>query len=438
MGCDMVVALGRATGGGGTVFGHNSGRPRQEGQSLVRLAGRSFALGEKVRAPFLELPQARQTYAVIGSRPPGLWGLCHGLNEHGVAAGCGLIHTRLRIQGPGLSGPDLVRLALERGRCARQAVDVLTDLIRRHGQGVTPCGPPDAEHDCSFLIADAQEAFAVEASGAHWVYQEVHELRALSDVSTIHQDWDRISSGLASQAIDRGWWPGDGSKLDFADALGGPAAGREAALRRWGRATLLLEQQNGHVDVGFVRRLLADHFDGTDDEVDPVAGAAGPIPLCRHAGAVGAEGTAASLVAQLPVEPESALPLAWCAFGPPCVSLYFPVFVDGELPEALRGDGQESSVIWRGGRQLEAYLGGSQERWGQMREQTGSLQAQFDHEAEEFAAEGAALTRRGAAGDLQRLATLFMQHCVEKFEEVFAGQLSPAAHGLRTMVPAGS
>jgi dipeptidase len=397
-----------------------------------------FALGEKWRAQFLELPQARQTYSVVGNQPPGLWGFRHGVNEHGVAVGCGLITTRLPGLGLCLLGTDLVRLALERSRSARQAVDVLSDLIRRYGQGALPSGPLEAEGDSSFLIADAQEAFAVEASAAYWVYQEVRELRALSDICTIHQDWDRISSGLAAEAIGRGWWPGDGTKLDFASAIGRPAPGREAALRRWGRATLLLEQQNGQVDTGFVRRLLADHFDGTDHEADPCGNAAGPVPLCRHARTAEGETTVASLVAQLPADPEAALPVAWCSFGPPCVSVYFPVFVDGELPEGFRGNGSQGLNVWRSSRRLEAYLGASQERWVQVREQLGRLQAQFDHEAEDFAAEGAALKQRGAVEDLQRLAGLFMQHCVEKFEEVVAGLRATPPSIQRTMVPTGS
>src|SRR5262249_10487927 len=132
MAADMVVALGRATGDGSALFGQNSGRPRQECQSVRRVPGRSFTPGEVIQTQMLALPQARQTYTVVGNQPAGLWGFRHGLNEHGVAAGCGSVRTRGKRPGPALLVTDLVRLTLERARSARQAVDVLTGLIQRY------------------------------------------------------------------------------------------------------------------------------------------------------------------------------------------------------------------------------------------------------------------------------------------------------------------
>src|SRR5262249_12671598 len=144
-------------------------------------------------------------------------------------------------------------------------------------------------------------------------------------------DWMRISRGLASHAIGQGWWPADGSKLNFADALTTDPLGCDSALRRWGRATYLLEQQSGHIDVPFLRRLLSDHYEGMKDEVDPLQSTPGPLPLCQHRpGRL----TLAGMVAQLRTD----VPLAWCAFGPPCVGVWLPVFLHADLPAAL-GDG---------------------------------------------------------------------------------------------------
>lgn len=75
MGGDLVVALGRATVDGHTLFGHNSRRPLRVPLGLHRTAGRGFAMGEKTRTQYLVLPQARQTCSVVGLRPAGVWGL---------------------------------------------------------------------------------------------------------------------------------------------------------------------------------------------------------------------------------------------------------------------------------------------------------------------------------------------------------------------------
>src|SRR5262249_46449957 len=114
------------------------------------------------------------------------------------------------------------------------------------------------EPDHAFLVADGEEAFAAEATGTHWAIQEVREVRAVASRSQIRQDWNRISRGLSDLAIARGWWPEDGSKLDFAAVVGQAAPNAPAALRRWGRATVLLEQENGHLTPAYLRSLLSD------------------------------------------------------------------------------------------------------------------------------------------------------------------------------------
>ncbi|HZY83604.1 MAG TPA: carcinine hydrolase/isopenicillin-N N-acyltransferase family protein [Gemmataceae bacterium] len=410
MGCDMVVALARATADGQTLFGHNSNRPRGEAQAVVRTAGKDHTPGEKVRAPALELPEARHTHAVLANRPAGLWGYPHGVNEHGVCAGVTTVRTRLSAAGPGLSGTDLVRLALERAASACQAVDVLTDLITRHGQGST--GEAGRRHDeggagdCAFLVADGREAFALEATGNHWVLQVIGAVRAASDVCHLRQDWDRISRGLADLAIQRGWWPANGSKLDFAGALAREGGDSPASLRRWGRATLLLEQQSGQIDAAFLRRLLSDHGES--------AAAAPGTTLCQHGGPA----TAASLLAQVGAD-EGTVPVAWCAFGPPCSSLYFPLYLEGDLPAAFEDDGTGAGCrVWRRSSALLAEAERDPALMAGLGEDLAALQERFELEARDFAAEAQALKRRGTAHELHRLAGAFMQHNLESWENV--------------------
>jgi secernin len=424
MGCDLVVALGQATAEGQTLFGQNSHRPVREQQALKREPGRSFALGEKVRTQFLDLPQARKTCTVLGIQPQGHWGYLHGLNEHHLVLGCATLKTKLRCQGPALLGTDLVRLALERCSSARQAVDLLADLIKRHGQGLFPGCPDLVEGDNVFLIADPREAFALEASGHYWVSQEVRRVRAVSDVSVVRQDWDGIAPGLAALTIDQGWWPGDGTKVDFAGALSTASTGLASGLRRWGRATLLLEEQNGHIDLPFLRRLLSDHYKDTRDEADLFEASDGPTPLCRHAGPAAASATAGSYIASLQAD---RLALLWCAFGPPCSHLYFPLFLVGEVPVGITRKGTfpwGNGLIGPSRHHLEK-IGSGREARQHARTGLADLQNQIDQETSTFLEEAAVLQQQGHSAELHRQAGFFMQHTVELFDKWLLQQDAP-------------
>jgi secernin len=416
----MAVALGRATVDGQTLLGHNSDRLSQAGPLVSRVPGREHAPGEKIRTQYQEVPQLRQTCTVLANQPDGWWGYSYGLNQHGVAVGCTVLPTQLPCAQPGLTGGDLTRLVLERSQSARQAVDLLAGLVERYGQGLPPDGGA-SPGDQGFLLADATEAFAVETAGRHWVYQEIREVRAMSNVSIIRQDWDWISHGLAGHAIAEGLWPGDGSKLDFAGSLSQCPTGQSSGLRRWGRATYLLEQQNGHIDAAFIRHLLSDHYEGTHFEVDPLLDSAGPVPICQHATGPAGSCTASSFVTQFSADPGH-LPVFWFCVGPPCQGVYLPLFLEGELPQALALPGEASGPAPLGLRfhRLREVLGNKRDKWELVRSHLVRLQARLDSDAQEFAVEGAVLKHGGERTELQRQAGLFMQQCLEQLETVLA------------------
>ncbi len=421
MGCDMLVALGPATSDGRTHFGLNSHHHARQPQTLRRSPGRAFAPGEVVRTSALELPQGRQTCSVLASGLDNRWGYEQGVNEHHLAVGYANWHSLLATTQSTLLASDLVRLALERCHSARQALDLLCDLLTRHGHSVAlPHGG-----DAVFLLADPDEAFVLEAAGPAWAYQEIRQVRAVSDVSVIRQDWDRINRGLADEVTQRNWWQCDGSKLDFSGTLSIYPTGRASALRRWGRLTYLLEQQSGSIDNGFVRRVLGDHYEGARYEFDPVTGSGAATPLCRHASAAAPLGTVASFAVTL--HRTAAVTLAWCAFGPPCVSVYFPVFLEGELPEALSTGGPEGlgDSVWWLTRRLLDTLDTAPRCWSQVRDVLGQLQARFEQEAEDFLAETPALKQQGEAV-LARQAYLLMQGHVERYEEAVRTLTAPA------------
>ncbi len=413
MGFDMVVALPGTTPEGQTLFGHNGSRPANEGQALHLQPSKPHSHGETLLFGTLALPQVRQTHAVVGWQAGGRWGYQHGLNEHRVVAGCSPIRTRLKSEGAGLSGPDLVRLALERGTSARQARDVILDLVVRHGQSA----PPGEEVNSNFLVADGCEAFVLETAGNHWAEQEVRSVRAVSDVCRLHQDWNRVSRGLADLVIGRGWWPEDGSKLDFAEVVAPNEREAAEALRRWGRATLLLEQHSGRLDRSFFQRLLADHFEMPTRPADVFAGPATAGSICRHGADAAAPLTAVSLVAELhPLTDQ--LPVAWCAFGPPCTGVYFPIPLVGDLPPALQSGDDKGCAVWRATARLLAHCRLDAGHWKAVRAEFAQLQARFEVNCRDLLTDAAQLRQAGNRIELERLAGSFMQHNVECFEEV--------------------
>lgn len=341
MGCDMVMAVGQATGQQGSLVGVNEhGTPPRN--QVRRWPRKTHAADESIRLGMLELPQMRETCAVLGSQPQGAWGLSHGLNELGLALGVACWQSKLPAA-EGLRGTDLVRLTLERSHSARHAVDVLTDLIGRHGQGT-----PGEQGDHVFFLVDSKEAFVVEAAGKYWAMLQCQQVRAVSDVGLIRQDWRRLAPGLAEHAIAQGWWPDDGSKLDVG-CLAGTSNRQAGPLKRWGKATVLLEQQNGHIDHYFLRRLLADHFD-------------------QHARTPDLRGR--ELLATFIGVLSASAPYAWFGLNRGGVPLYLPMFPQGDLP--LSWQQQEASYAVRSMQREE------------IEEMMERLQHRIDQETEDF------------------------------------------------------
>jgi hypothetical protein len=398
MGCDMVVALNSATVQGNTLFGlnhHDAGPARHE---LCRLAGVQHAPDEVLRCGSLTIPQARKTSTVLGSRPCGAWGLTHGINEHRLAAGYSCWQSKLPPSETGLLGTDLVRLTLERSQSARQALDLLTDLLGRHGQRGS--GQP-GRTDSIFLLADPKEAFVIEAAGSYWAMLECQQVRAVSDVGLIRQDWRRLSPGLAELAISRGWWADDGSKLDVCGSLANaPTASASWSLRRWGKATLALEQQSGHIDPYILRLILGEHYES--------AAATRPVALDSPGQRLQ---MLTSFLAVLSADVHT-VPFAWCTYGPSAYPLYFPILLDGELPQALtRHLAEESSLLAR----LEVMLR-MPEHVEAVKEMLDKLQDQFDQQLEELLEPARSVSVKGNLAQLQRLAGFFMQNQWDAFE----------------------
>ena len=193
--CDCWVALRDATTDGSVILAKNSDRPPGESQPLVSVPRSLHQQGATVQCTYIEIPQAAETYEHIGSKIWWTFGYEHGMNEHGVAIGNEAVWSKEPLEGnDGLLGMDLVRLGLERGTTAHEAMHVIVSLLERYGQ----CGNclhetdgAELRYHNSFLIADPNEAWVLETAGEFWVAKKFTSgVYSISNIYTIETEWD--------------------------------------------------------------------------------------------------------------------------------------------------------------------------------------------------------------------------------------------------------
>lgn len=296
--CDVLVALPPATGAA-TLFAKNSDRPPAERQLVHWSPARRDA--GSVAATHIEIAaHPADTLACVLSRPAWGWGAEHGVNEAGVAIGNTTVYTTLDPRGTatGLTGMDLVRLALERAATAADAVDVITSLIEQYGQGgsghdpaLVPAGRP---YWNAFLVADCVTAFVIDTSGRDWAVEQVADVRAISNRTTI-PSFD-AAHRHPRQPVDR---------------LVDP---------RWHASQRTLAQRPVTVDA------LQAHLRSHDS-----CGEAG-WSVCMHVD--GVESTTASMIVAVPADGE---PDLWVLTGSPCEREYTALgFADAAVLDLSR------------------------------------------------------------------------------------------------------
>ena len=252
--CDTFIALPDATLDGVLIFGKNSDRPEGEVQDVVSHPAQQHMSGATLQCTYLQIPQARQTYAVILSRPRWMWGTEMGANEHGVVIGNEAVWTTEPIAETGLLGMDLVRLGLERGATAYAALQVIVDLMEEYGQGGNCAEHFAMSYHNSYLLADKTGAWVLETAGRYWVAEKVTRgTRSISNNLSIHGQGD-----LRHPELDR--MLARGRALDFASHFSaGGASTTISPLSREGRVRQLCQLNEGKFSVEIAKSILRDH-----------------------------------------------------------------------------------------------------------------------------------------------------------------------------------
>ncbi len=329
-GCDTWVAMGDVTARGWVLLGKNSDRPTFGCQPLVMHRGRTWPAGATIDLVRVKIDQAKQTYTTLGSSPYWSWGYEEGINEHSVAIGNEAVWTKVLTEeikaakagnGPklGPTGMDLVRLGLERGRTARQALEAIAAVVETYGQfgSASPTRGLDGAYHNSFIIADPREAWILETAGGHWVAKRVASgSTSISNALTLGWEHDLASKRLVSHAVAKGWWPaGQTGRFHFQHAYSNGTRADDKPVTRV------------HRRARASRRLLAERA------------AAGKIDVrwmmhVSRSPSIGLNVTASGSVAVLP-NTDAQLPVYWWCPSVPTASCFVPFFVHGSGPPEI-------------------------------------------------------------------------------------------------------
>jgi len=326
--CDTIVARSSATRDGTTLFGKNSDREPDEVQNIKIHPQQQHKRGETVRCTYIAIPQVAETNRVLLCQPFWMFGAEMGANEYSVIIGNEALFTKEKPAATGLTGMDLLRLALERSRTARQALETIINLLEEHGQGGN-CGyRQKIAYMNSFLIADQEEAYVLETVRSWWAWKEVKDFWSISNIISLEEDFDACSPGLIENAVKKGYCKSEADfnfRKCYSDRIvtwGAKGAEREACSRN------MLSQKDGALTTADFMAILRDHGSNPNWTPDKSGGT-----ICMHAAdkLIRRSQSVCSLVGNIAKDRQF---YYTTGASNPCVSPYYPIFFPGTVNPA--------------------------------------------------------------------------------------------------------
>lgn len=341
--CSSFVIMGSETNTGEIIYAKNSDRPVNEVQPLIYYPAADHEDGEMIECSFARIPQVKHTYACIGSKPHFFWGFEQGINEFGLVIGNEQVSGReIPERRWGLIGMDILRLTLERAKNAKEAIEVITDLLESIGTGGSP-NYRIAPFNSNFIISDPNESYKFESHQRMWAIQKVDKWTNFGNCYSIQEDYDMLADGAIEEAVEKGWWtegkPFNPAKAWTIDELYYDECEGFARFARLGHLI------GGGVEKGHkfspkdCMNILRDHYEDVP-ELNTIfsiaANKAGSI--CTHPGGMG-DGcaSAASTVTVLHKDaPRELLYTYWGSMAPPCCSIFRPFYNTDFVPDDLQ------------------------------------------------------------------------------------------------------
>ena len=330
-----------------------------------------------------EIPEVAHTYATIGN-----------MNEHGLTISESTWGGRPELEGTEgiIDYGSLIYITLQRARTAREALDVMTGLIRDYGYAST---------GESFSIADPTEVWIMELigkgpgqKGAVWVARRVPDghISGHANHSRIHtfplDDPETIySPDVIDFARSKGFFKGKDKDFNFSRAYAvydmGALRGCDArvwsyfnkmtegglpqylpwAMRGEGETMPLWVKPSRPVTVDDMKWMMRDHFEDTPMDMTKDIGA-GPFavpyrwrPMSYtvngenyvHERAIATQQTGFSFVSQMRSDrPDGMKGLLWFGVDDANTCAYIPIFCAVTTPpyELAPGNGDMLTLSW--------------------------------------------------------------------------------------------
>ncbi|MDI9875083.1 peptidase U34 [Flectobacillus rivi] len=350
--CDTFVVPPKSSKDHCWIFGKNSDREPNEAQSVVDIPAQEHAIGSILNCTYRSVPQARFTNRVILSKPFWMWGAEMGVNEQGVAIGNEAVFTKIPLnkENTGLTGMDMLRIALERSNSAENALDCILEHLHNFGQDA--CGGYQNRnffYHNSFLIADAEKAFVLETAGKLWAIEYVKGARSISNGLSIGNNYNE----LAPDAIDfakKKKWIKPHEEFNWSKAF-------SSSFMSWASSCKVRQiqstsqAQQAHFDLHHGIDLLSSHHDDEDFR----AHKATTKDICMHAtGVLCPNQTVGSMLAFLKPRTNSSV---WVTnTSNPCLSVFKPLYFYDKSELPLQPTQSADNSIWWQAEKLHRLL----------------------------------------------------------------------------------
>ncbi|MDE6130154.1 MAG: C69 family dipeptidase [Muribaculaceae bacterium] len=406
-----------------------------------------------------EIPEVAHTYATIGN-----------MNEHGLTIAESTWGGRPELEGSGLIDyGSLIYITLQRAKTAREAIDVMTSLVRDYGY---------ASGGESFSIADPKEVWIMELigkgkadKGAVWVARRVPDgyISGHANHSRIHQfplkDKETLySPDVIDFARSQGYFSGADKDFSFSRAYAITDAGalRGCDARVWsyynrftdggvdnyldwilrgkGEAMPLWVKPTRKLSADDLKWMMRDHFEGTPLDMTQDIGA-GPFDVpyrwrpmdftvdsvkYTHERAIATQQTGFSFVASMNDSRHEAMKgILWFGVDDANTCVYVPVFNSTPEPphQLAHGNGDMYTISWDAMFWTNNYVANqAYNRYSQMIPDIRRVQSELEKQADELVAKAAgdiaSMDNKAATDYLHSLTDNFTASATSRYKEL--------------------